>query len=151
VVRDPARDRADRWRATDASVRVARFVPADLHHEASRAYPHDHLADGGRLALPPLLPMEVAGAVSRRTGDQRQADFVVSLLRATPGLYWVGLSGELRDQAASLAVRLRLRGADAVYVALADHLSVPPGTWDSEHLTRASGQVRTYTPASRWC
>ena len=33
-----------------------------------------------------------------------------------------------------LAIRLRLRGADAVYVALAEQLGIPIVTWDGEML-----------------
>ncbi len=135
-----------RWAIVDASVWVSRFVPADVHHAQSRHWLEAHLANGRRVLAPTLLLVEVAGAIGRRTRDPAVARRVVDSLRALPGLTWVGLPGEIRDHAADLAVDLRLRGADAVYVAIADRLRVPLVTWDAEQLARASARVFTLTP-----
>ena len=60
---------------------------------------------------------------------------------------------ELRDldepsaiDAARLASDLQIRGADAVYVALAQQLSLPLIAWDQEQLSRAATIVQTWTP-----
>jgi predicted nucleic acid-binding protein len=47
---------------------------------------------------------------------------------------------------AELAVRLRLRGADAVYVAVAAHLKIPLVTLDTEQRERAKGLIEVKTP-----
>lgn len=135
-----------RWAIVDASVWVSRFVPADVHHAQSRQWLEEHLANGRRVLAPTLLLVEVAGAIGRRTTDPAVARRVVDSLRALPGLTWVGLPGDVRDHAAHLAVDLRLRGADAVYVAIADRLRVPLVTWDAEQLARASARVFALTP-----
>jgi predicted nucleic acid-binding protein len=49
-------------------------------------------------------------------------------------------------RAARCALDLRLRGADAVYVAVAHSLQVPLITWDREQLTRAAGRIAVRTP-----
>jgi predicted nucleic acid-binding protein len=41
---------------------------------------------------------------------------------------------------------MRLRGADAVYVALARRLGMPLVTWDAEQRERAKPVVRVVTP-----
>jgi predicted nucleic acid-binding protein len=46
-----------------------------------------------------------------------------------------------------LAARCRLRGADAIYVALAEELDQPLVTLDQEILDRSSGVIGTTTPA----
>lgn len=135
-----------RWAVVDASVWVSRFIPADVHHARSRQWLEDHLANGRRVLAPTLLLVEVAGAIGRRTGDPVVARRAVDSLCALPGLAWVGLPGDVRDHAAELAITLRLRGADAVYVAIADRLGVPLVTWDVEQLSRASARVVTLTP-----
>ncbi|MBI2940706.1 MAG: hypothetical protein HYY04_09750 [Chloroflexi bacterium] len=67
-------------------------------------------------------------------------------MRRLPGVRWVALTGDVCDHAAGLAATLRLRGADAIYVALADRLKLPLVTWDQEQLTRARPLVATRTP-----
>ena len=51
-------------------------------------------------------------------------------------------------QAAQVAVDLHLRGADAVYVATAQRLSVPLVTWDREQLDRSSVVIEAYEPGA---
>jgi predicted nucleic acid-binding protein len=63
-----------------------------------------------------------------------------------PGLRLVPVGAELGRQAARLAADLRLRGANAVYVAVAARLDIPLVTWDGEQLARAGGRVRVTTP-----
>lgn len=50
-------------------------------------------------------------------------------------------------RAAKLAAALRLRGADAVYVALALEYGATLVTWDAEMLQRAPAAMLTMTPA----
>lgn len=51
------------------------------------------------------------------------------------------------EAAAAIAARQFLRGADAVYAALARRLGTPLVTWDKELLERAAAVVPTLTPA----
>jgi len=48
--------------------------------------------------------------------------------------------------AGGVAANLGLRGADAVYIALAQQLGVTLVTWDREQLTRGAAMVLTRTP-----
>ncbi len=48
----------------------------------------------------------------------------------------VTVSRDVHLHAAVLASTLRLRGADSIYVAVADRLRVPLVTWDREHRRR---------------
>jgi predicted nucleic acid-binding protein len=53
---------------------------------------------------------------------------------------------DLARLAAQFAARYKLRGADAVYVALAHDLRMPLVTWDDEQRTRAGKVVGVRTP-----
>ena len=108
----------------DASVLVSWFHRADPFHQASRAWLRQHLLAGGQLYAPWLLQSEVAGALTRRTGDDAR----------------------LGQHAADLAVALRLRGADAVYVAVADQFQIPLVTWDREQRERGGQRIATRRP-----
>ncbi len=131
----------------DASVVVSRLVPHDVHHEASRRWLTRHVAEGGLVIAPALLLPEVAGAVARRTGEPRLARRAVAAVLRLPGLRLVPVDDTLARTAARLAGRLRLRGADAIYLAAAAGLRLPLVTWDVEQRDRAAGLVEVMVPA----
>jgi predicted nucleic acid-binding protein len=130
----------------DASVVVSRLVPHDVHHEASRRWLMQYIADGGLLISPTLLLAEVAGAVARRTGKPRLARRAVAAVLRLPALRLVPVDEALARAAASLAGRFRVRGADAVYIAAAAALGVPLATWDLEQRERAAHVVEVFVP-----
>ncbi len=63
-------------------------------------------------------------------------------------LLLVHASDELAEAAGAIAATHRLRGADAVYVALAAHLNAPLITWDQEQIERTTGAISAITPAT---
>jgi predicted nucleic acid-binding protein len=63
-----------------------------------------------------------------------------------PSLRLFDLDPPLIDHASQLAIELRLRGADAVYVALSARLGIPLVTWDLDVLDRAAGRIEVRTP-----
>jgi predicted nucleic acid-binding protein len=89
---------------------------------------------------------EVAGALARRTGDPAFARLVIADMRRLSGLRLATLTTALAARSAARAIDLGLRGADAVYVALAERLGVPLVTRDQEQLTRAAAAIQTRTP-----
>ena len=102
----------------DASVFVAVYHAPDAFHATSTAWLQRHVRSGAPIVLPLLVFSEVAGPIARQTGDPLQAHRAVRQLRALPRLYLIPLDAALADLSAELAADLRLRGADAVYVAL---------------------------------
>jgi predicted nucleic acid-binding protein len=42
----------------------------------------------------------------------------------------------------------RCKGADSIYVAVAEHLGVPLISWDGEHNSKATALITMYTPAT---
>jgi predicted nucleic acid-binding protein len=130
----------------DASVWVSRLVPQDVHHLASRRWLEQHVASGGVLVAPVLLLAEVAGAISRRVGEPELAHQAVESLLRVPGLRLVPIDHRLGKETARLAADLRLRGADAVYVALAHRLNIPLVSWDQEQRERACELIVVRSP-----
>ncbi|GIX48315.1 MAG: hypothetical protein KatS3mg131_2526 [Candidatus Tectimicrobiota bacterium] len=79
-----------------------------------------------RLSLaPPYFFPSWQGAVARRTGSSALATRVVALLQRLPNVPLVPVDRSLAQRSASLAAQLHLRGADAVYAALAQRLGLP--------------------------
>ena len=98
------------------------------------------IEEGVLLVAPTLLLTEVAAAIARRTGDEVLATAAVAQLQRFPLLQLESLDENLAIAAASLAGTLRLRGADAVYAAVADQFSAPLISWDNEQITRAGAR-----------
>jgi len=130
----------------DASVWVSRLVPQDVHHVASRHWLEQYVAEGGLLVAPALLLAEVAGAISRRTGEPRLAHRAVDHLLRVPALRIVPVEHRLGEAAGRLAADLGLRGADALYVATAYQLQIPLVTWDREQQEKAGTVIAVRTP-----
>jgi len=130
----------------DASVVVSRLVLHDVNHEASRRWLTRHVAGGGLVITPTLLLPEVAGAVARRTGEPRLARRATEAVLRLPGLRLVSVDDVLARTAARLAGRFRVRGADAIYIAVAAELRLPLVTWDIEQRDRGARLVEVLIP-----
>ena len=130
----------------DASVWVSRLIPNDVQHEPSYNWLEGTINRGELVVAPALLLAEVAGAVSRRTGQPELAERAVDLLEQLPNSRLVAIDPQLARHAAVLAGHHRLRGSDALYVALAQHLGFTLVTWDREQAERGSAATSVVTP-----
>jgi predicted nucleic acid-binding protein len=128
----------------DASVWVARLVAGDIFHDTSRSWLEEKRTRGERFLAPSLLLAEVAGAIARRTGEADLARRAAAALKQLDDLRLVEMEAELVQRAADLAANLGLRGADAFYVAVAAHLSVPLATLDIDQQGRAAKVVEIW-------
>ena len=130
----------------DASVLTAVFLVQDVHHQASRAWFDRRVTAGEELAAPILLVTEIAGAISRRTGDPNLGRSAVAWITQLPEIHLFAVDDQLWQQASDLAAALGLRGADAVYVALAAQLQQPLVTWDQEQRVRGGQRIIAREP-----
>lgn len=131
----------------DASVWVNADSPNEPQQPMSRSL-LDRLRGGAvPIFLPTLLAAEVAGVISRTRGNPLLAEQMASALLALPSVRWIPLDDRLGRLAAELAAKHRLRGADAVYAAVALANGCELISLDQEHLTRLTAVVRTSTPA----
>lgn len=137
----------------DASVFVRASTPDEGGFEESRAL---LLALGHSLqpiVLPTLLRPEVAGAVSRGLRDSGSAAAVLAEIDRLPGVIFVPLDAALAEEAAKIAVRSRMRGADAVYAATARRFDAILVTLDNEQRDRLPSQITACSPSEaleRW-
>jgi predicted nucleic acid-binding protein len=65
-----------------------------------------------------------------------------------PSLRLIAVDDVLGRAAAALAGRLRVRGADAVYLTVAANLDLPLVTWDLEQRDRGRRLVEVWTPGA---
>lgn|GEM_PF-251792 len=150
AARCPGRDARARPRPgrmiVGASIRVAAVLEQNVHRHIGQAF-LERFAPAGRKASVPLLAWaEIAGAIARRTGDAASATRAVGFFGAQPWVRGVPLDAGLAGEATRVAAGLRLRGADAVDVALASLRREPLLTPDREMIERAGDVVQVLAP-----
>ncbi len=99
------------------------------------------------IIVPNLLLAEVAAAVSRTRRDPIRARISAAAIAAFDHIQCVPLDDTLAQEAAEIAADRALRGADAIYVAVARRYGCTLVTLDREQRERAAPMVRTLTPA----
>jgi len=130
----------------DASVFLNAFNPYEAGHEASHCLLDEMQERGTPIIVPTLLPPEVAGAVSRGRGEADLARRFAAALGRLPYLVWVPLDATLARQAMDLAAQNRLRGADAVYAAVALRFGGTLVTLDREQQERLMDVLHAHSP-----
>jgi predicted nucleic acid-binding protein len=131
----------------DASVHVSALNPGEVDSADSRAFLAQVQSQRDPLFCPTLLLVEVAAAVAQALGDVERAVSLAMALRGWPGQTLVGLDEALADRAANLAATVRVRGADAVYAAVAQQYATTLVTLDRQQLERLSSVVKTARPS----
>jgi predicted nucleic acid-binding protein len=133
----------------DASVLVAAGSPEDPMRRNAAEFLVAALESGEPIHQPTLTLVEVSAAVARRTGNAHLARETGLALLAMPGLVLHALDLDASAEAAALAGRLQLRGADAVYAATALRHGATLVTLDDELRSRSSTLVDAVRP-SEW-
>ena len=129
----------------DASVWVSGLVFTDQHHRAS--FDWLKLVWQEPFMEPVVLLPEIGGPLARITGQSAAAARMVSVVQGLSHLTLFPISESLARFTADLAAELRLRGCDALYVALASRMGIPLVTWDNQQLQRGSRVASTTTPS----
>ncbi len=131
----------------DASVWVNAFDQREPGHETSRRFLGAVHVQALPVVVPNLLCVEVAGAISRTRGEPARALEFATAVANLPNVTLLPLDEELAQQAQNLAAQNGLRGADAVYAAVALHADCTLVSLDQEHLTRLTAIVPACAPA----
>jgi predicted nucleic acid-binding protein len=130
----------------DASVWVNGFDQREAGHATSRQLLEVLRTRALPIIVPNLVLAEVAGAISRSRHDPVRAEAFATTLGRLPNVTVVALDMTLGDQARALTAQHGLRGANAVYAAVAQQAGCPVISLDHEHLTRLGNIVIVRTP-----
>lgn len=130
----------------DASVFGNSVFPDEPGHETSKALLAQIQAQETPIVAPTLVLVEVAALIARRLGGGDHARRLYAALAALPNLTLIGLTRKLAQSAADIAAQHRLRGADAVYIAVALRYGATLITLDKEQRERTEGVVRAQYP-----
>lgn len=139
--------RAKRLRFTvDASVFVNAFNAHEEGHEASFQVLAAIRERGHPIIGPTLVLPEIASAVARASDDSAGALRYANATAALAHLSLISLTSSLAAQAAELASTHRLRGADALYLAVARRYATIVVSRDAEQRARGAAVARCQTP-----
>ena len=130
----------------DASVHINAVNPAEPGSAASQACLQRLIEQQQPLFSPTLLLVELAAAAARALGDAALALELTQAVCALPGQVWVALDDDLAVEAAQLGAEARLRGADAVYAAVARRFGATLITRDRQQLERLRALLPVLTP-----
>ncbi len=130
----------------DASVFVNAFNPYEDGHAESFAILAAIQDGGDPVIVPTLLLPEIASAVARASGDNVGAIQYANATAALPHLTLVSLTSTMARLAAELAATYRLRGADAVYLAVARRYGTTVVSRDEEQRSRGAAIVTCQPP-----
>ncbi len=128
----------------DASVFVASARYDEPGYLISREFLRE--AQAYEIYCPSLVLAECAAAIARQTDDPSLAEELVCIIEDLPGINIISLDLPLARKAAKIALRNRLRGADAVYAAVAVVFDAILISWDQEMLKRCPQTVKTISP-----
>ena len=133
--------------AIDANVYVSAANASEPQPAVSLRFLQEVRSQAVTVFCPTLILPECSAAISRPTGSVALAAALVTQIQQWPGLQLIPLSLALAQRAAVITGAQRLKGADAVYVALTEAHADTLITWDKELLQRGPAVVPTETPA----
>ncbi len=129
----------------DASVFIAAFRPREGQHRTARELLDTCIKVRTEFNEPAHLLPEVLGALAR-TGSPTIAEQVVRNYREQAELTLLPIDLQLAQMAGDIAVQQKIKGCDAIYIALAALLSIPLVTLAKEQRERAPDDVEVLTP-----
>lgn len=130
----------------DASVWLSVVIPTDIHFAEATEWATWFESGSTRIAVPAHFVAEVAGVLSR-TGINRQfVDETIDDIVSSERFILHDITVSLGLVAADVAKTGRVRGSDAVYLALAQSLGSPLLTWDRQQRERGALFCQTLTP-----
>jgi len=130
----------------DASVIISAILPGEPHHEASKLWFDTLVKSGWHFTAPAVLLSEVAAPLSRAYDQPDLAKDVIQVLMTAPFSKLVPVSVPLANRAAAIASDYKIRGCDAVYVALAESLGEELITLDRQQRERAKSIISSRQP-----
>ncbi|MCO6449928.1 MAG: type II toxin-antitoxin system VapC family toxin [Caldilineales bacterium] len=132
----------------DASVYVALVNTNEQSHDEARSWFREAALTQQTILAPSILVTEVASALSRGTDDVALARRVTSQIMHSRIIQLLPVTVALAEQAAAIAIDHRVRGCDAIYLALASQSNGTLITLDRQQLERGAGVIKTSRPES---
>ena len=131
----------------DSSVLVSAFVKGDEFRPKARRIMESVFSGERRVVTSVIVFVEVCGAISRRVGVDKALLVKDQLVEweEMGFLVWSELTRKRMEEAAELAIELKLRGMDAIVVQVAREKKRKLITFDEEVAKKAEAVVEVST------
>ncbi|MDP1714649.1 MAG: type II toxin-antitoxin system VapC family toxin [Anaerolineales bacterium] len=129
----------------DASVFVSAFTPTESAHQVSNAFMMNVREKSIPIIVPVLVLPEISAAIARGQGKPELGIAFANELKKIPNITFIDLDSSLADLAVEVAAKHRLRGSDAVYVAVSLRFGTELVTLDREQLERLPKVLSVHT------
>ena len=126
---------------------IAAVRPNEAYHADARAGLQVLAERGAELVVPSIILPELASALARQGAAETDVENLLDTLDTLPGGRLVPVDEHVAQRSARLALQLRLRGCDAVYVALAHLVGATLISLDDEQRSRIPTGVTALTPS----
>ena len=132
----------------DASVFISAAKGNEPYSTQSKSFLGVVKNEGYKMLVPEILIPEVASGLVRATTNAEFSFEFVRALRSLPNFAFIPVDGRLADRAATIIFETKLRGADAIYVAVAFAYGVPLITLDEDQLAKGKKLIEVRRPTS---
>jgi len=130
----------------DASVIVSAANPKDFYFAQSKKFLAQIREKGLKVFLPEIIIPETTSGLLRAIGDQKAVYELALSFRNVPNFSFVVVDSRLANLASWIICKTGLRGADAIYVALAYDYNLELITLDNEQLEKGKKLVKVRKP-----
>jgi len=103
----------------DASFIVSCYFKKEKFHKKAKQFFQKLLAEKETILLPEIAFPEIASAVARGTGNSKYATEFCREIRNLPNFIFIPIDQVISEISVEIASNYFLRGADAIYVAVA--------------------------------
>lgn len=132
----------------DSSVIVASLIPSDKFFQRGVSVINKVLTKQKVACASAIVPVEVCGAIARRTRDGGAAEEARLQMQKWTRfglLELVDVTKRRMEEAQALAIKHSMKGMDAIIVQVVNERSLPLLTFDKEMEARISGSMKTIT------
>lgn len=130
----------------DASVIICAASPKEPYFSKCKDFLTQIRERDVKVFLPEIIIPEITSGLFRATGDSIVAYELALSFRNVPNFSFVTVDRKLADLASWVICKTGLRGADAIYVALASDYNLELITLDKEQLEKSKKLVKVRKP-----
>ncbi len=130
----------------DTSVLFSALIPIDMHHESCKAWLDKIIEANQQISVPSIILSEVATPLGRAHNQPQVAEKLVQYLMNAYIINLMPVSIPLAKRAAIIGANYKIRGCDAIYVALAEMLDEELITLDIQQGERAKTLIQVSHP-----
>jgi len=130
----------------DASVLTAVFDKNDKFHDQSLSFFRFIVKSDVEIIIPALALAELAGALARKGNKVNDIIDYLNVLRSLRNIEFVDLTVELCEFSADIAMKLKVKGSDSVYIAVSHKYNLKLVTNDNQQYERGKIMIETIKP-----